>query len=55
MSRSLAEIITDAEMQLDEHSVTRKRPEPDAFDDFCQRMGFGDPMRHSFNLLMESL
>lgn len=55
MSRSLAEIITDVEMQLDEHSVTRKRPEPDAFDDFCQRMGFGDPMRHSFNLLMESL
>ncbi len=55
MSRSLAQIITDADMGLDDNSLTRKRPDAEAFDDFCRRMGFGAPIGKSFNLLMEHL
>ncbi len=55
MSRSLAEIITDAEMNLNKNSLNRSAPCAQACDDFCERMGFGQPIRKKFNLLVESV
>jgi len=54
MSRSLAEIITDAEMTLEQPKLLRSPPDENAFEKFCQEMGFGKPLRNKFDQLMES-
>ncbi len=54
MSRSLAEIITDAEMTLEEPKLLRRLPDESAFENFCQNMGFGKPLRNKFDQLMEA-
>ncbi len=55
VSRSLAQIIIDAEMDLKTNTLTRSTPCAEACDDFCERMGFGQPIRKKFNQLVESL
>tara|TARA_B100000446_G_scaffold42376_2_gene38080 strand:- start:37262 stop:38203 length:942 start_codon:yes stop_codon:yes gene_type:complete len=55
MSRSLAEIITDVDMVVEEPALQRGRPDEAAFEVFCQNMGFGKPLRKKFDQLMESL
>lgn len=54
VSRSLAQIVTDAEMNLSRASLNRSIPCTDACSDFFDRMGFGQPIRKKFNQLVES-
>lgn len=53
ISRSLAEIIVDAELDWPDKGLVREIPDADAFENFCERMGFGNPMRKKFSALME--
>lgn len=55
VSRCLAQIIIDAEIDLKVGALTRSTPCVEACDDFCERMGFGQPIRKKFNQLVESL
>ncbi|MGH1371190.1 MAG: 5'-3' exonuclease [Cellvibrionaceae bacterium] len=55
ISRSLAQIITDIELDLASSSLRRSSPDAEACEDFCERMGFGQPIRKKFNQLVESL
>jgi len=53
VSRSLATIVTDVELDLSLASVTRQRIDEQAFSGFCQRMGFGSAFEGRLSACVE--
>jgi len=53
MSRSLAAIVTDVELELSPNKMTRQCIDLQGFSDFCQRMGFGAAFEKRVNACVE--